>query len=62
MSNDLFTETFLFLFFLLIGIDFVSEIQDVVTAGLCAVSFSRRYYMLVEPHVPLFTLTEKKNN
>lgn len=48
-------------FFLLIGIDCVSEIQDVVTAGLHAVSFSRRYYILVGPCVSLITLTKIKN-
>lgn len=53
---------FFYFFFVLIGIDCVSEIQDVVTAGLCAVSFSRRYYMLVGPYVSLVTLTKTKNN
>lgn len=40
----------------------MSEIQDVVTAGLYAVSFSRRFYMLVGPCVSLITLTKVKNN
>lgn len=39
----------------------MSEIQDVVTAGLHAVSFSRRYYILVGPCVSLITLTKIKN-
>lgn len=40
----------------------MSEIQDVVTAGLYAVSFSRRFYVLVGPCVSFITLTKVKNN
>jgi len=53
---------FFFSFFLHIGIDCVSEIQDVATAGWSAVGFSRRYYMPLGPCVSLITLTEIKNN
>lgn len=40
----------------------MSEIQDVVAAGLYAVSFSRRFCVLTGPCVSLITLTKVKNN